>query len=86
MRDDLPQAASLQENIAAYENRRQEMERDYKGKYVLFYNREKIDCFETFATAAREAVRRFGRGPYLIRTVGREKIRLPASVMFANAE
>ena len=83
MRDEPPQAASLEENIAAYEARRQEMERDHKGKYAVFYNREKIGCFDTFDAAAREAVRKFGRGPYLIRKVGRKNIRLPASAMFA---
>lgn len=84
-REPLPQAASLEENIAAYEARRQEMERRHKGKYALFYNREKIGCFDTFDAAAREAIRRFGRGPYLIRKVGRKQIRLPASTVFARA-
>lgn len=71
------QAASLRENIEAYEARQEEMEKYYMGKHVVFYNREKVDSFDTFDAAAREAIRRFGRGPYLIREVGEKGIILP---------
>ena len=86
MAEEKPQIASLEENIKAYEAQREKLEEYYKGKYVIFYNREKIDSFDSFDAAAREAVRRFGRGPYLIRKVGQEKIHLPSSVMFAHAQ
>lgn len=80
------QVATLKENIEAYESQREEMEEHYKGKYVVFYNRKKVDSFDSFDAAAREAVRLFGRGPYLIRKVGQEKVRLSSSVMFALAQ
>jgi hypothetical protein len=38
--------------------------------------------FESFDEAAKTAVHRFGRGPYLIRQVGAGPITLPASVMY----
>ena len=79
------QPATLEENIQAYEARQEELEKYYKGKYVVFYNCEKIDSFDSFDAAAREAVRLFGAGPYLIRQVGQEKIHLSSSVLFTLA-
>lgn len=81
-----PKVATLEENIEAYEARQEEMEKYYMGKYVVFYNREKIDSFDSFDSfeaAAEEAILRFGAEPYLIRQVGRKVIHLPASIMFA---
>ena len=78
------QPATLEQNIQAYEVQREELEKYYKGKYVVFYNREKIDSFDSFDSAAQEAVRRFGDGPYLIRPVGQEQIRLSSSVLFSH--
>lgn len=75
--------ATLEENIKAYEARQEEMEKYYMGKYVVFYNREKIDSFDSFEAAAEEAILRFGAEPYLIRQVGRKVIHLPASILFA---
>lgn len=78
-----PKVATLEENIEAYEARQEEMEKYYMGKYVVFYNREKIDSFDSFEAAAEEAILRFGAEPYLIRHVGRKIIHLPASILFA---
>ncbi|MCY4033545.1 MAG: hypothetical protein OXF09_06455 [Hyphomicrobiales bacterium] len=79
------QPATLEENIRAYEAQQEELEKYYKGKYVVFYNCERIDSFDNFDNAAREAVRRFNRGPYLIRKVGeKEIIRLPSSVILPH--
>ena len=78
-----PKVATLEENIEAYEARQEEMEKYYMGKYVVFYNREKIDSFDSFEAAAEEAILRFGAEPYLIRQVGRKVIHLPASIVFA---
>ena len=80
-----PQPATLEENIQAYEAQQEELEKYYKGKYVVFFDREKIDSFDNFDAAAREAIRRFGRGPYLIRQVGQREMRLPSSVMLSCA-
>lgn len=39
------------------------------GKFAVFYNKELVDTFDSFDNAAEEAIKRFGKGPYLIRQV-----------------
>jgi len=74
--------ADLEEEIATFETMRSELESRHMGKWVLFRDRKLISTFEDFEQAAEEAVKRFGRGPYLIRQVGAPPVTLPASVMF----
>ena len=74
--------ATLEADIAAYEAMREDLEAHHKGKWVLIHNGDLIDTFDNFDAAATEAVRRFGRGPYLLREVAAPKLILPASVMF----
>jgi hypothetical protein len=63
-------AASLDEDIRAYEGMRQELEAGHMGRWVVLYDGKLIATYDQFQDAAREAVARFGRGPYLIRQVG----------------
>jgi hypothetical protein len=72
--------ADLDNEIAAYDARRQELESSHMGKWVLVHERELIGIFDSFQIAAENAVRKFGRGPYLIRQVGAPPVTLPASV------
>lgn len=44
-----------------------------------------VGTFLDSQDAAAEAVRRFGRGPYLIRRVGAPPLTLPPSVMYVAA-
>ncbi len=74
--------ALLSEEIAAYEKMRDVLEADYFGKWVVVHDGQLIDTYEKFEDAAAEAVRKFGRGPYLIRQVGASPITLPASVKY----
>lgn len=74
--------AHLKEDIAAFEAMRSDLETRYLGKWVLFHNKQFVGDFDSFGQAAGEAVRRFGRGPYLIREVGAAPVTLPASVMY----
>ena len=60
----------LEREITAYEKQREELERLYAGKYALFHDDEMIGVFDALDDAAREAIRRFGQGPYLIRPIG----------------
>ena len=70
--------ATLDENIAAYENMRGFLETEHFGKWVLFYNQEFIGAYDEFEEVAQEAVSRFGRGPYLMRRPGiRKVVRIP---------
>ena len=77
---------TLSSQIAAYEEMRDVLEVDHFGKWVVFYCGELVDTYESSEEAAIEAVRRFGRGPYLIRRVGAPPVRLPASVWFRPAD
>lgn len=74
---------NLDKDIAAYETRRQELETQHMGKWVVFYGAEMVSLYDSFELAAEDAVRRFGRGPYLIRQIGAPPITLPASVMYS---
>ena len=77
--------ATLDRDIEAYEKARAALEARYNGKWVLFYNEQFIGAFDSFDLAAQEAVRRFGRGPYLLRQVGAPPMTLPASVLYHPA-
>ena len=72
----------LDYNISAYNRLKDEMESHHKGKWVLFHDGSFINAFDDFDNAAKEAVSRFGRGPYLIRQVGADDFITPASVMY----
>ena len=75
-------AATLEENTAAYEKMNDYLENEHFGKWVLFYDEEFIGSYDDFQDAGYEALKRFGRGPYLIRQVGVKKvIRLPYVVL-----
>ena len=77
---------TLSSQIAAYEEMRDVLEVDHFGKWVVFYGGGLVDTYESSEEAAVDAVRRFGRGPYLIRQVGAPPVRLPASVWFRPAD
>jgi hypothetical protein len=73
---------ALETEIKTYEARRPELEAQHSGKYVVFRGEELVGVYDTLDLAAAEAVRLFGRGPYLIRRVGAPPITLPASVIY----
>lgn len=73
---------ALETEIAAFERRFDELEKHHKGKFVVFHGEEMVGAFDTFDNAAREAVSKFGRGPYLIRQVEASPPIMPASVMY----
>jgi hypothetical protein len=74
--------ATLDDDIAAYDQIREELEARHMGKWALLHERHLIETFDSFESAAEAAVERFGRGPYLIRQIGAPPITLPASVMY----
>ncbi len=63
--------------LAAYRAQRSELESQHRGKWAVFHGPNRVGVFEGFEEAAVEAVRRFGRGPYLIRQVGAQPAALP---------
>ena len=75
--------SELQENIEAFDAMRSTLEEHHLHKYVVFHDGALIGAYDTFHAAAREAVRLFGSGPYLIRQVGAAgNMPMPASVAF----
>jgi hypothetical protein len=76
------QGPSLATEMKTFDARRSDLERTYFGKFVVVKGEEVIGAWDTLGAAADEAVRRFGRGPYLIRQVGAPPVTLPASVLF----
>ena len=72
----------LDQEIAAYDAIRGDLESRCIGKWVVIHGAALVDVFPTFERAADAAVREFGRGPYLIRQVGAAPIGMSASVVF----
>jgi hypothetical protein len=72
----------IDREIAAYETMRAELENQHMGEWILVSGEKLIGVFSSFDETAREAVQRFGRGPYLIRQVGAPPITMPASVVY----
>jgi hypothetical protein len=73
----------IRDELAAYEKMREKLESDgLTGSWVLIHGGELVGTYDSFETAAAEAVAKFGRGPYLIRQVGAPPVTLPASVMY----
>lgn len=73
---------ALNDEIAAYDKLRAELEANYMGQWVLLFGGNLIGVYDSFDGVAVDAVRQFGRGPYLIRQVGAPAVTLPASVIF----
>jgi hypothetical protein len=73
---------TLQDEIAAYEAIQAELESASLGKWALVHGGGLVAVFDEFEQAAADAVRQFGRGPYLIRQVGSSAGVLPATVMY----
>lgn len=74
--------ARLNDEIAAYDRMRADLETQHNGRWVVIRDGTLQGAYDEFQGAAEEAVRRFGRGPYLIRQVGAGPLTLPASVQF----
>jgi hypothetical protein len=68
-------------DIKAYEKLLPTLEGNV-GNWVLIHQEKLVNIFDTSEEAAAEAVRRFGRGPFLIRQIGAPPMVLPASLMY----
>ena len=74
--------SDLRQGLATYERLRSELESSHIGKWVLVHDDQLVGIYQTFDMAALDAVKKFGRGPYLIRQIGAAPVTLPASVMY----
>ena len=73
--------ATLKEEITAYEDMRGDLELDHYGKWVIICDKKLAGAYDSNEEAAEEAVKRFGRGPFLIKRVGDYTLTLPASAL-----
>jgi len=81
-----PHEGPLAEELTAFDTMKDMLTQHHNGKFVVIKGSRLIGTWDTLDAAAKEAVRLFGRGPYLIRQVGAAAVTLPASVMFRNLE
>ena len=76
----------LVRDIAAFDRMKAELQQHYNGKFIVFHDGELQGSFDSFDSAAREAVKRFRDSPFLIRQVGAPEVSpMPASVAFRPA-
>ena len=60
----------LKAEIAYYDEHLEELLLTYPNRFVLIHGDELIGTFESHAEAVGEGVRRYGRGPFLVRRTG----------------
>lgn len=72
----------LAQEYAVFESRREELEAAHPGKFVLIKRAEVVGTFDTLDDALRVAVKRFGRGPYLIEEIGLPQAELVSPVFY----
>ena len=76
---------ALRKNMEAFDGQADWLAEHHNGKFVIYCEATFVASFDTFDAAAREAIRRFGQGPYLIRQVGcPREFPMPASVAFSR--
>jgi hypothetical protein len=59
-----------EEDVRAYDERRSELEQQYRDKFVVFHRGQLVGAFDDFDSADKAALRDFGDSPILIRKVG----------------
>jgi len=73
----------LKKEIHAFEQMKPTLLKHHMGKFVIIHDEKLVGAYDTFDAAAKEAIKQFGKGPYLIREVGSEPSKnLPASVAY----
>ena len=74
---------TLDENIQVFMSMSEKLEADYPNKVVLFYDGKFRGSYDDINNAAIDAVKNFGKGPYLIRQVGAPtEMPMPASIAY----
>jgi hypothetical protein len=74
--------ADLNREIEAYEGQKIKLEKQHFGKWVVVHDCQVAGVYADMESAAEDAVKKFGKGPYLLRQIGAPPIVLPASVMY----
>ncbi len=72
----------LAREAEVYRRHRSQLEADHLGEWIVIHGDEIVGTYPDFQDAARVAVVRFGRGPYMIREIGEHKQFLSASLLY----
>ena len=70
----------LGSEIEAYEEQKEELEKNHTGKWVVFRDGQLVRAFDSFADADDWVLATYGRGPCLVRKVGASPHILPSSL------
>ena len=71
----------LKAEIAYYDQHAKELLLTYPNRFVLIHGDQLIGDFERHSEAVGEGVRRYGRGPFLIRRTGDKQRKFFASAV-----
>ena len=70
----------LDREYAVYNSMKEQLEAEHHLEWVVIHKDEFVGTFKDFEDAINIAVRRFGRGPYLVKRIGAPPVVLPASI------
>ena len=71
----------LKAEIAYYDEHAKELLLKYPNRFVLIHGDQLIGDFESRSEAVGEGVRRYGRGPFLVRRTGDKQMVLTAPAL-----
>jgi hypothetical protein len=76
---------ALEANIRAFDAQPLEWKERWHGQFAIFHNGEFAGSFATFDSAARAAIKQFGRECYLIREVGISFSEAPTAIHITSS-
>jgi hypothetical protein len=69
-RNDSIQEHVLAADIAAFETAREQLERDHRDEFALFFQGQMLGIYKDFDSAGRAALAKSKTGPFLIQQIG----------------
>ena len=75
---------TVHDNVVAYDSMRAELEAKHMGEWVVVYDEKLAGLYPDFHEAAKDAVTRFGRGPYHIKQIGEPPFTMKPFVLFGS--
>jgi hypothetical protein len=69
-RNDSIQEHVLAADIAAFETVREQLERDHRDEFALFFQGQMLGIYKDFDSAGRAALAKSKTGPFLIQQIG----------------
>ncbi len=66
----------MRKNLDAYEEKKDDLERNHSGKIAVMHNGELVDIYNDEQDAYKSACARFGLGKFVIKQIGKKPISL----------